>query len=331
MNNELELITTQWFDPMAIRLPAYKVGRINHGRGRSYIKLVNDELESPFQLYTSLTTVISQCAPMERPLLEWYCKLGLIEADRQSQLAANYGTLMHILFGEFLRSGTFDFEAIDEARKQWQSDNNYWQPETDEWTDRLRYDIAAFIKFSLDYEIKPLGVEYVLVSEKGYGTLIDLVCELTLEEKGFFGETYKTGTNAGQPKETKRNSRIRAIINFKSGRHAFYRTNGLQVECERLLWNENFPDLHVDYCFNWSPKDWDYTPSYNFKNWSGEIQPEEIEAILLLAKLRFGDRALNKKFISIGGQYYSTHGLDQCINIKDIETWCKEKYSKLPA
>ena len=37
----------------------------------------------------------------------------------------------------------------------------------------------------------------------------------------------------GEPKETTKVIEKTAIINFKSGKHGFYRSNGIQIECER--------------------------------------------------------------------------------------------------
>lgn len=330
MTTNFELIKTDWFDQDAIRLPNYSVGRVNYGNGRSYIRINNDgTLENPFRLYTSLTTAINTCSPMERGLLEWYAKLGITEADRYTAMRAHYGTLMHLLIGEFLKTGTFDFEEIESKVDNYLGENKYWQPECANWSNDLRYDIAAFIQFVIDYNIVPLGIEYVLLSDRGYGTLIDLVCKMTIEEKGFFGEVYRSGDKKGEPKETKQKREVTAVINFKSGRHQFWRNNGVQVECERLLWQENFPDIQVERCFNWSPKDWQTTPSYNLKDWTGEIDQKEIDAILQLADLRYAGKAINRKFITISGQYYSTRQLDEVVKVKDVETWANEKYSDL--
>lgn len=329
----IETVNTHWFDPNAIRLPNYKVGRINYGNGRSYIRInPGGELETPFRLYTSLTTAIGSCAPMERGLLEWYCKLGLAEADRYSQMKAHYGTLMHLLFGEFLQTNTFDFEEIRGKVEEYMSEHNYFERECKNWEGDLRYDVAAFIQFCLDYKVIPLGVEYVLLSSlRNYGTLIDLVCKMTIEVKGFYGDVYASGPRKGEPKETKQEREITAVINFKSGRHQFWRGNGIQVCCEKMLWEENFPDIPVDAAFNWSPKDWITTPGYNLKDWSGEIDPVEIEAVLMLADLRYGQKAINKQYVSIGGQYYSTRGLDEVVKIIGAEEWARKKYSQLLA
>ncbi len=300
---KFENVETQWFDREALRLPSYKVGRVSYGDyGRSYVKILEDgTIEQPFRLYTSLTTAISQCAPMERGLLEWYTKLGLVEAERQLKASQHYGSLMHLLIGEWLIENRFDFGTIQDKIDEYVGEHNCWQPEVAMWPRKLKFDIASFIYFTKERDIKPLGIEYVLLSDKGFGTLIDLVCKMDISETGFFGEVYASGANKGQPKETKRRKRITGLINFKSGRHAFYRTNGIQIECEKQLFMENFPDISIDAAFNWSPKEWDINPGYNLKDWTGEISQQEIDAVLSLAEIRFGTKAVNKQYVDIYG------------------------------
>lgn len=326
-----EFVNTDWFDADALRLPPYKVGRVSYGDyGRSYVKILEDgSLEQPFRLYTSLTTAINKCAPMEKPLLEWYCKLGMAEAERQLKISQHYGTLMHLLIGKWLIENNIDFGTIQEQIDEYISTKNFWQPECATWARKLKFDLASFCYFTQERNIQPLGIEYVLVSEKGFGTLIDLVCKMDISETGFFGETYKSGDNKGQPKETKRSKRITAIINFKSGRHAFYRTSGIQVECERQLFEENFPDIKIDAAFNWSPKEWDLNPGYNLKDWSGEIEQAEIDAVLSLAEIRFGTKAVDKKYVDIYGTQWKDRYFS-VVHIQSVEDWCKSKFSNTP-
>lgn len=332
MSLNMELVNTQWFDPNAIRLPDYRVGRINYGYGRSYLRITDGELETPFRLYTSLTTAINTCAPMPRGLLEWYAKLGMAEANRYLKMSQHYGTLMHLMIGEFLQTNTCDFEETEERVCEYLSDKSFWERECTDWGDKLKHDLAAFIQFTIDYKVTPLGIEYVLLSsQRGFGTLIDLVCKMTVDVKGFHGEVYASGPRKGEPKETKQPKEITAIINFKSGRHAFHGNNGIQCICEKLLWEENFPDVPLDAAFNWCPKDWDTTPSYTLKDWTGEIEQGEVDAVLALAELRYGIKAVNKKYVSIGGQYYSTRGLDECVRITPVEEWARKRYGKLMA
>lgn len=329
---KFELVPTEWFDPEAIRLPSYKVGRVNYGNGRSYIRLLNDgSLENPFRLYTSLTTAINSCAPMEQPLLEWYCKWGLAEAKRLLKLSQHYGTLMHKEIGFYLVYNYYDFDTIQERVTDYLSKNNYWQPETDSWADDLKYDISAFIAFAQEHELKPLGIEYVLLSEKGFGTLIDLVCKMKIKEKGYWGEVYKTGDRKGEPKETTKVIEKTAIINFKSGKHGFYRSSGIQIECERQLWEENFPDVKIDAAMNWAPKEWRVAPDWSLKDWTGEIEQKEVEAVLALAEIRYASKAINKKYMRIEGQAFSTRPVSDCIINQTAEEYCYGKYSDLMA
>ncbi len=325
-----ELINTEYFDQDAIRLPDYKVGRVNYGRGRSYVKIMDGELEQPFRLYTSLTTAINTCAPMEDTLLQWYCKHGYEEANRLVRLSQEYGTLMHIEIGKYLMMNYYDFDQVDTVVQEYLNANNFFDKGVNEWAENLKYDVTAFIAFAQEHNVKPLGIEYVLLSDKyGFGTLIDLVCKMTIVEKGFFGEVYKSGEKKGGPKESKREREITACINFKSGRHQFYRSNGIQAVCEKMLWEENFPDVPLEATYNWSPKDWISVPSYNLKDWTGEVELAEIVSILSLAELRFGDRALNKKYTSITGQAFSTRPVTDCIKQTTVEKYCAGKYSNL--
>lgn len=333
MSITFEHINTDWFNEAALRLPNYKVGRVNFGQGRSYIRLNQDgvPVESPLRLYTSLTTAINACAPMEQPLLEWYVKHGLKEAGRLLEIAQHYGTLMHLEVGKFLINQFYDFDAVETVVEDYLAENSFYQPETKEWAEKLRNDLTAFIQFYIDYNVVPLGIEYVLLSERGYGTLIDLVCNMTIMEDGYSDtEVYKSGPRKGQPKECKVPRQIRAIINFKSGRHGFYRTNGLQIEAERQLWEENFPDLPLDAGFNWSPKEWrGETPTYNLKDWTGDITTAEIEAVMMLADIRYASKAENKVYTSIGGVFSVAdreEGLSGVIKRESIGEFIGRKY-----
>lgn len=331
-NLSFENIITEWYDKDALRLPNYKVGRVNFGQGRSYIRINQDgTLESPLRLYTSLTTAIGTCAPMEQPLLEWYCKHGLQEADRLMKLAQHYGTLMHLEIGKFLIEKVYDFDGCADAVEKYTSAHNYWQPECAEWETKLKYDIAAFIQFYHDYKVVPLGIEYVLLSQRGFGTMIDLVCKMTVKVDGLdYDNPYKSGPRKGEPRECKVDKEVMAIINFKSGRKGFYRSNGIQIECERQLWEENFPDLPIDMACNWAPKEWTAAPSYSLKDWTGEISQGEVDAILQLANIRYASKAENKEYMTISGVVTGEESLMEAIKKETIEEFCNRKYGNTP-
>jgi hypothetical protein len=328
---QFEEVSTDWFSPVALRLPPYKVGRVSYGNGRSYIRIDNEgNLETPFRLYTSLTTAINTCAPTEQPLLEWYVKHGMSEAKRLLTLAQHYGTLMHQVFGTYLKENSFDLSNLAGTVESYTSQENYWQPECADWEDKLKCDLVAFVQFCQDYNVVPLGLEFVMLSERGFGTPLDLICYMTIKETGFFGEVYKTGDRKGQPKETKREKQITAVMNFKSGRHGFYRSNGIQALAEKMLFEENFPDIKIDAAYNWAPKEWTATPSYTLKDWTGEIEPDEVEAVMQLAEVRFAQKAISKEYLNIYGTIHKSEPVANLIHKESVEEFCAKKYGNTP-
>lgn len=328
-----EQIHTDWFREDALRLPSYKVGRVNFGQGRAYIRLDQDgaPVESPLRLYTSLTTAINTCSPMEDGLLDWYIKHGRQEAGRLLEIAQQYGTLLHLEIGKWLINGSYDFSAVEEVIENYLAAESFYQPECNAWAEKLRSDMAAFCQFYFDYKVKPLGIEFVLLSDRGYGTLIDLVCNMTIQVDGLDeSDPYKSGPRKGQPRECKVDKEVRAIINFKSGRHGFYRTNGIQIEAERQLWEENFPDLPLDAAFNWSPKEWTGdVPTYNLKDWTGDVSREEVDAVLTLADIRYASKAERKVYTTIGGILSiadRSEGLSQVLRREGISEFVGRKF-----
>lgn len=263
---------------------------------------------------------------MEKPLLEWYCKHGYDGAQRLLKEAQLYGTLMHSEIGKYLMNNFYDFDAIKETVSTYCESQKVEYNR--EWAHKLKYDVAAFISFAQAHKIKPLGIEYVLLSNRGYGTLIDLVCRMQIEVRGFYGDTYKSGERKGEPKETKEWVEKTAIINFKSGRHGFYRSNGIQAICEAMLFEENFPDVKIDCALNWSPKEWSVAPDWNLKDWTGEVEEREIDAVLSLADIRFAEKAINKKYVGIQGLAISTRPIMDNITTTDVYDFCKQTYSQ---
>lgn len=331
MSMSVEYVNTEYFDKDALRLPPYKVGRVNFGKGRSYIRINPDgTLENPLRLYTSLTTAINTCCPMEDPLLDWYIKHGRQEANRLLVLSQHYGTLLHLEIGKYLIEGLYDLDSCDDVVENYTSDKGYWQQECEGWADKLRVDMLAFIQFALDYQVKPLGIEYVLLSDRGFGTLIDLVCKLTVNEEVYWGEVYKSGERKGEPKLTKKPVEKTAIINFKSGRHGFYRSNGIQIECEKQLWEENFPDLPIDMACNWSPKEWTASPSYNFKDWTGDVSQMEIDAVLMLANVRYASKAESKEYMNISGVVSTPESIQAALGKESIADYCNRNFGSTP-
>lgn len=302
---EIEDVAAIYFDADAITPPDYTIGRvnINNADGRLYYRY-GYRGDKSVELFNSLTTVIRKCSPMPYGLLEWYCKLGIEEATRLSNHLALYGTLLHIECGKFCSSYVYDFNKTEEVVENYLSSKDYWHSDCKEWPWRLKEDMIAWASFVHKHRVKCIAVELCLVSEKGYGTPIDIVCDIDLPVKGYFGEVYASGRNKGLPKETTQMVRKRAIINIKSGRHQFYESNGLQLMAEAQLFEENFPGQKIEAILNWAPANWESPSSdkYKIKDWTGLIDPLELEAMFMLAKVRFSDKLYSKEYMNISGQ-----------------------------
>lgn len=310
-----------YFDPKALLEPTRKLYRLNgYAAGRYYYCL--NEMGEP-QFFISVTNMISQTLPTPEALTKWIAGLGYDQSKAYALERADYGTFMHILFTKLLIEKTLDMDSIDDELIQYLQEQG--QPRTlfTEWIDELKKDVLAFAQFLKDYKVKPLAIELILASEEGgYAGAIDLICEMTIEEKGFFGEVYKSGENKGKPKETKREIRINAAIDNKSGRKGFYEAHEIQLQAYRNLVHENFPDLKIDKVYNFAPSDWRTAPSYKLKDQSESPNLEKFDYLVALANIEMSKR--EKQVIRISGTLDLEKDLTEAYEEVTISSLVKE-------
>lgn len=251
--------------------PTAPIRRFSQGSNRFYYTVD----EGDITLYSSGTTLIKDgYAESEIYLEDWRNKLKAEGKDPKYELsfAALRGTLLHILAGDYIQqkqirlndlNGYFsEFHPevlLEPLYKDVITKDSLW----------LQKSILSFTVFCKEYNVKPLAIELMLKSEKyKVASPVDLIAEITIIEKGFFGEVYKSGVNKGQPKETKQEKKIIAIIDLKSSK-AFYDKHQLQLLLYKDMVNENYPEIEIGGIYNWSPKEWVGTePTYNFKEQS---------------------------------------------------------------
>ena len=219
-------------------------------------------------------------------------------------MKADYGTLMHEQIGVFIKNGgSWDLESAGDIVKQYTEEHGLTYPEISTWERDLQKDLMAFGVFYDERRVKPLGLEYVLLSKTGFETPIDLVCEMDTD-----------------------NGRKRAVINFKSGRKGFYESHEIQMEFERQLWNENFPDMPCDIACNWAPTDWRTRPGYKLKEWDGAVA-EQIPHIIALAEIRYARVAERRKYKVFSG---NANG-GGTITEMNVQEYVMSKYDILPS
>lgn len=263
------VIEEKQFDYLSPELPRPTnfIRRFQQGHNRFYYTL--DEAFN-VRLYASATTLIKDGYAEDTSALEkWRNNLRAEGKNPEYELAylAMRGTLMHFLLGEFIQSKDIPLNLLREyifANAPELTTKPLFEDVLAKDTLWLTKSVLAFAQFVKDYNVKPLALELIMASDRlGVASPIDLICTLEKEEKGFFGEVYKTGANKGEPKESKQKRTIVAVVDFKSGN--FYDKHYLQLQLYKRIINENYPELEVEGFYNWSPKDWISTPSYNLK------------------------------------------------------------------
>ena len=264
--------------------------RLDVNGKRFYYEWVDDK---PV-IYSSGTTIISDGFPdPSKGLEEWRVKMRVMgkDPDDYARYRANYGTIMHILFGHLLMRKPIDLVHLDkyilELKDTGISDDDR-KTLVENNLNEFKKDLLSFAQWVKDYKVKPIAIELMLASrEYKVATAVDYICQLTIKEKGFFGETYKSGAKKGQQKESAREREVVAIIDFKSGKKGFYDKHALQLLLNKIIVEENYGEkLKVEKLFNFSPKEWKSTPSYNFKDQTNNRILEELDDILSIGMKR---------------------------------------------
>lgn len=300
--NKLSLVDvrTIYFNPESIVLPNYRVGRIPFNKnGRGYYIINPDNTVS---FFISLTTAIGTTQPLAKEIIDWQISLGS-DYKRTLRLKADYGTLMHELVGKFCIDKKLSMSEIDLAVSNYRN-KGFNDKEIDNWNKELRKDLRAWAQFVVDYNLEVICVEVVLVSfVHGFATAIDIVAwhdePIMVESE----EAYQSGPRKGEKKIVKGSKRTLCLINMKSGRKGFFDTHATQIEAEKRIFEENFPDMAVSKIYNWAPTEWKKNPDYKLKDQSGITDPAELDAIFILAGFRL-DKNLQDVLVDEGELIY---------------------------
>jgi hypothetical protein len=268
MTNEIypgmtvEMMQALFFDSDALREPAYRLYQLNSDGHRYYYRF--NESGMP-EFYPSVTTLLKQVMPMSPFLLNWMLENGKDGATEKRDLAAAYGTFMHGQFESLIINRRYNFDDVPDVLSAYILRENLPEKVFDEWAVKIRKDVLAFAQFVKDFNVRPMAVEIGLVHpEHKYAGCIDMPCIMTDPK------TAKTFT---------------AIVDFKSGRKGFFEEHELQLHLYREMWNVNYPDKPVERLFNFSPKDWRKSPTYNLKDQTDSPNAKKLPHLLALAAI----------------------------------------------
>jgi len=291
-----EEILSIFFDEKALKEQPERVFRLDSS-GHRYYYTFNEKGEAQF--FVSVTTLIKQTTPTSPHLVKWIAEMGYEEAGEFTQERADYGTFMHAEIAKLLIEREVDLDGMKERLRDFITDNELpvgFMVHFDE----LKKDVAAFAQFAVDCNVRPLAIEIVLTHPRdGYAGALDLPCVMEIEQKGYWGEVYKSGAQKGKPKETKKKIEVVALVDFKSGRKGFYEDHEIQLAAYREMWNVHYPDLRIERMFNWSPKDWrGKVPTYNLKDQTESPNIEKLKHLVEIARIEDGKRSKNIMVVS---------------------------------
>lgn len=258
----VEEINALFFDADALREPPYRVYRLDGEGHRYYYRF--DEFGEPV-FYPSVTTMLKQVMPTSPFLIDWMLANGKEGAVEKRDLAAAYGTFMHIQFERLVVNRSYNFDEVPGELLAYMERENLPEKFYADSLSKIRKDVLAFAQFVRDYNVKPLAIEIGLVSPTyHFAGCVDMPCVMT---------DPKTG------------KAFTAIVDFKSGRKGFYEEHELQLHLYRMMWDENFPEVRIDRLFNFSPKDWRTKPTYNLKDQTESVNAQKLPHLLALAAI----------------------------------------------
>jgi hypothetical protein len=299
-STEFNLDNLEAVEPLKVFTDAFNTPKMYRFNNKGLRYYFDDE----YQLFASVTSIIDAVHCDKYVTVELVDKYGGKDGyNRFMKERATYGTILHICLERYMMSGQQGERSISTETIQNIINNNVEKANIEAktckwWAKDIKQDLGCIVKFLNEYNVRPLAIEYVGKAQiDGYGKYagaIDLICTLDIKEKGFWGETYKTGADKGQPKETTKVRTVPAIVDFKSGRNGFYYSHALQLamyrdivagfqyEADGEIKTASAEDIKL---YNVAPNATGKT--YKIKDQTHEISDEEIMATALLFKHKF--------------------------------------------
>lgn len=349
----LDFIESEYLNTEYVQQTTCKYRRIDVSGRRFYLRITD---EGEITLAPSVTSIIGSQMPVNQYFVDWKIKHGETMATWLSDQSAAYGTFLHTIYNRILQGEKIsrNEEIILIELQSFCRDNNYDYNEVYKWYTtqhrinngkkrNLPKEIFSFIKFIQDYNVRPIAIEYIIMSNDG-------------QEEKFFCKNHceyvsvemiaKCKIAGGQDKCYKCNHLIKmetcasaidlicymtiddketiAIVDYKSGMKGFYESHYVQGESYLMIWNKENPGLKAEIFFNFSPEVFKYPTRSNTKFYNLENQNKNmIGKFNLYAKLFHIDKEnfkIKKRYEMVDGEFGIDTDLESIfIEIDDIE------------
>lgn len=230
--------------------PPETIYRADDYNDRYYYKPKGNSIE----WYISTTTWLKRVMPMSPGLIRWMKKNDEDFIDNTLEKTSAYGTFMHTVFNSFIHGDTWDSskEAVQERIQTHCEIERIpcGHERIDKWSTRIQKDLRALLAFIDERNVRLIASELMLAGQVNglkYAGALDLVCEFEFN-----------GSN------------VTALVDYKSG--SLWDEHVYQLIAYKKLWDLHYPNRGIDYIFNWRPKDWRSSPSYQLKNRTGKAK-----------------------------------------------------------
>ena len=272
--------------------PARRVTVRGH---RFYYSVDLEDLDWDEIQFFKSTTTVGKFIPREmaKGLERWRGSLGNEEADRYMDDRALYGTLLHILFAEYLRrvqmhgrgAALLYQEEVVSAAKSYADGFGLGLGWVRANIIELQKDLIALHTFVNVYDFEPYLIEKTIFhGGQKYAGTIDIFGKMWFGER--YGETAKKALQLKDPKSARRDW---AQIDLKSGKSAtLYPGQELQLvlNADAIEWQ--FPEIKVAGSFKLAPKDWQTRPGFHLVEADREYWASRKYHILELAEAELG-------------------------------------------
>ncbi len=223
--------------------------------------------------YLGVTSFCHSVLPMGPGYYKWLQNTGR-EAEREKNIKAEFGTAFHIeamkpFLNDPVHKGGYNFDWLDEMDGKFTNFHLLVSPEYRHMADKFRYSfkkgLLSWFNFIREKVTNVLAIEITLRSpELGLAGTLDFV-----HEAKFMNKNRRCITDI--------KSFFWDQLEDSNAKKSYFKHHELQLELCKHLWNENFPNWEATHIFNWSPKSWVKSPTYNWENQTKNEFSEEKE------------------------------------------------------
>lgn len=295
--------------------PQYELFRLNTERGRIYFRQVGD---GTFRFYGGTGNLTSEI-PKDDALINWFAKQGIVAAKRQFYMRMLFGSFEHSLLAELCIVGRVELDELGARLREYFFKQSFYvgELELSEMTTEAQKDVIGMNQWIIDHKAKIYFVELPVFSDsEGLATQIDIGAQITLEVGS--GKNYKT-------------EECFALVNYKSSKGGFYKEHKFQLEVERRVFLDCFPDFEKYGVrifnlsgSNWRSTEWNRkTRPYKFAEQTDKVNADRYVHYLELGKITRDERLAKPLKIIQGAVDIGVDG-KQCVVEKTLQQIVEE-------